>query len=76
MDRRGVTSVTPRYPDPSLPTEPFINLSSGYVTRTAAVLPKQGTTKPWRLHQNYFLDLMMFRYGKLDREVEWSGKAA
>ncbi len=76
MDRRGVTSVTAKSPDPSLPTEPFINLSSGYVTRTAAALPKQGTTKPWRLHQNYFLDLLMFRFGKLDREVEWSGKAA
>ena len=34
--------------------------------RAAATLPKQGAKKPWRLYQNYLLDLLMLRFGRID----------
>ncbi|AYJ85563.1 NAD(P)/FAD-dependent oxidoreductase [Sphingomonas paeninsulae] len=66
MDRRGVTVATPRRNDPNITEEPFLDFSSGYVTRAADILPKQGSKKPWKLHQNYFRDLMALKFGKID----------
>ncbi len=71
MDRRKVTSVIPNPPPSDVGIEPFIDFSSGYVQRSASKLPKQATTKPWKLHQNYFMDLAMFRFGRLNNEVSW-----
>ena len=66
MEQRGMRQCTPSAPDPSLPTEPFIDFSSGYVSRAAAGLPKQGATTPWRLHQNYLRDTWLLRHGPVD----------
>jgi hypothetical protein len=30
------------------------------------MLPRQGATRPWRLYQNYLLDLLTLRFGRLD----------
>jgi len=42
---------------------PIIDFSSGYVKRAIHSFPNQGTRRPWRLHQNYFLDLFATRFG-------------
>lgn len=44
---------------------PAIDLSSGYVQRAAAHLPRQGSRKPWRIHQNYLLDLLSLKFSPL-----------
>lgn len=44
---------------------PAIDLRSGYVQRAAGELPRQGTRKPWRIHQNYLLDLFALKFGPL-----------
>jgi monooxygenase len=73
MDAHGYRRVTPRAPDPALPTEPFIDLRSGYVLRSLDHLPKQGARTPWRLHQNYARDVVLLRYGSLEDEaIEFS----
>ena len=69
MDAQGYRHCVPRNRDPSVGETPWIDFSSGYVQRALAVLPKQGTKTPWKLHQNYLLDLMALRLGKLDDEV-------
>jgi len=66
MDVRGTGQCTPSAPDAGEPTEPFIDFSSGYVTRSAADFPKQGATTPWRLHQNYLRDTWLLRFAKVD----------
>ncbi len=66
MDRRHVAIATPRRSDPSITEEPFLDFSSGYVQRATAMLPKQGSKKPWKLNQNYALDLMTLRFGRID----------
>jgi monooxygenase len=67
MDQRGYQICTPVAPD-TLRQEPIINLRSGYVLRSVAVLPKQGSATPWRLHQNYPRDVLMMRHGPLEDE--------
>ncbi len=51
--------------DTNLPTEPFLNLSSGYIQRVADKLPRQGTRRPWRMYQNYLLDLLTLKFSPL-----------
>jgi monooxygenase len=65
MDRHGYEECRPRR-DPSVGEAPWLDFSSGYVQRAKDVLPRQGTKKPWKLYQNYALDLVTLRYGKVD----------
>jgi len=63
MDKNGYVQVTPRSPEPSMPTTGFIeHFSSGYVQRSISKLPKQGAKSPWRVKQNYFADMMHLKY--------------
>jgi len=65
MDRRGMQICTPTKTE-EVAEMPFLDFSSGYVQRASDVLPRQGTTKPWKLHQNYVRDLVTVRYGRVD----------
>jgi cation diffusion facilitator CzcD-associated flavoprotein CzcO len=68
MDDIGARICTPRTPDPSVETQPFLDLKSGYVMRSLHQLPKQGSVPPWRLHQNYVRDVFLLRRGSVEDE--------
>ncbi|SEJ12103.1 Predicted flavoprotein CzcO associated with the cation diffusion facilitator CzcD [Sphingomonas sp. OV641] len=72
MKKRGVRQATPRIGNQSIAAEPFVDFSSGYIQRVADQLPKQGNRKPWRLNQNYALDVMALRFGSVDDSMEFS----
>ena len=74
MDRSGVGVATPTR-DAGISPEPSFTFTSGYVQRALEMLPKQGDRKPWRLHQNYVLDLMTLDLGKIDDGVMVFGRA-
>jgi monooxygenase len=77
MDAEGYRQCTPREPDSSMATEPFLDLASGYVLRSIHTLPKQGSRAPWRLHQNYARDVLMMRRGPIEDEgIEFSNPPA
>jgi monooxygenase len=69
MDANGTKVVVPQNDDPTVTQEPWLNLNSGYIQRVADKLPKQGSKIPWKLHQNYVLDIMNLRYGAVDDGV-------
>ncbi|MGY3616533.1 flavin-containing monooxygenase [Bradyrhizobium sp. USDA 10063] len=69
MDRQGFRQCVPHNLDPSIEALPALDFSSGYVQRSIAKLPKQGSKRPWRLYQNYALDIVALRYGKVDDGV-------
>jgi monooxygenase len=69
MDRYGYVQCTPRRNDPSIMEEPVVSFTSGYVQRALHSLPRQGSRKPWRLHQNYALDLMSLKHGNLEDDT-------
>jgi cyclohexanone monooxygenase len=52
--------------DPAVEEIPFLDFTSGYVQRALPLLPKQGKSRPWRLYQNYLLDLLTLRLGKIE----------
>jgi hypothetical protein len=66
MDRHGYAICTPRRGDAAMADEPTLPLTSGYIQRAKNLLPKQGTKKPWRMNQNYALDVIALRFGAID----------
>ncbi len=58
MDRRGYRQCMPHNADPAITELPSV-----------AKLPKQGSKRPWRLYQNYALDIVSLRFGKVDDGV-------
>jgi monooxygenase len=79
MDRHGLVQCTPRRNDPTVSEEPVIELTSGYIQRALATLPKQGSRRPWKMYQNYLLDTLLYRFGKVDdgtMEFRKRGQAA
>ena len=66
MDAQGVAICTPRRPHPALPTDPIIDLQVRLRAALVELLPKQGASAPWRLHQNYVKDVRLLRRGPLD----------
>jgi monooxygenase len=75
MERRGYDWCAPRRRDLSLKEEPIVNFTSGYVRRALDTLPRQGSRRPWRLYQNYALDLLTLRHGSLEDGTLEFGRA-
>jgi monooxygenase len=71
MKQRGMRQATPRLGNDVRP-EPFLTFTSGYIQRGKDKFPKQGDRKPWRVHQNYALDLLALRFGGVDEGMEFS----
>ncbi len=69
MDRTGQRICVPVVNDPDMPREPWVDFSSGYFQRAVGILPQQGTRVPWKLHQNYALDLVGLRFGSVEDEA-------
>ena len=74
MDKTGTTNCTPHTPDASVSPVPWVDFSSGYFQRAADKMPKQGSKPPWRLHQNYALDLLTLRFSRLEDGVLGFGR--
>ncbi|HET7504139.1 MAG TPA: NAD(P)/FAD-dependent oxidoreductase [Kofleriaceae bacterium] len=66
MARRGYDAVTPRLEPDDRSDRPLLGLSSGYVTRSSDILPKQGSRAPWVLRQNYLYDLVTTQLSRID----------
>jgi len=66
MDRTGAEIATPLLNDPEVTEVPWLDFTSGYVQRALPHLPRQGSKRPWRVHQNYALDLLDLKFGRID----------
>jgi monooxygenase len=76
MTEHGYQACTPRR-DPAIAELPFNDFSSGYILRAIDKFPKQGAKAPWRLYQNYALDIVSLRFGAIeDGALEFSGAAS
>lgn len=69
MDSHGYNFVEPKYPGAEIPDHPLLDFTPGYVLRALDQLPKAGAHPPWRLKQNYLLDMGFIRYGSIDDKV-------
>jgi cation diffusion facilitator CzcD-associated flavoprotein CzcO len=68
MDSKQAVEVRPLV-DEDPGDEPWLDFSSGYVTRARHKLPRQGRSAPWRLNQNYLKDIFEVRFASLDDEI-------
>jgi monooxygenase len=69
MDKVQATSATPRPGPGGVDEQPEAEFTPGYFQRAASIVPKQGKHKPWRLDENYPLDILTLRHGNIDDGV-------
>ncbi|HVO54696.1 MAG TPA: NAD(P)/FAD-dependent oxidoreductase [Solirubrobacterales bacterium] len=66
MDAGGYDACAPQLGPGGVEEIPLMDFNSGYVLRALDHLPKQGAVEPWKLKQNYPLDLRALRHGALE----------
>jgi monooxygenase len=71
MDRHGYDICMPKIHG-KLGEAPLLDFTSGYVQRSLAELPKQGNRSPWKLYQNYLLDLVTLRLGSVTDSMHFT----
>ena len=76
MDRHGYRICRPACDTGSLEARPLLGLTSGYVMRAAADLPKSGDQAPWFIRQNYIRDMATMKFGRMEDGVLQFAKAA
>jgi monooxygenase len=69
MTTEGYEQAVPVVDRDRVSVQPLLNLDSGYILRSLSEFPQQGSESPWRLRQNYALDAVALRMGKLDDGV-------
>ena len=69
MDRTGTRIAVAERNDPDVKPQPLLDMSSNYVARAEAHLPKSADRAPWKLYQDYKLDMDQLRNGKLEDGV-------
>ena len=69
MDKTGTRIAVPERKDPNVKPAPLLEMTSNYVARAEAYLPKGADRAPWKLYQNYALDKEQLHNGKLEDGV-------
>ncbi len=69
MHRSGQQRCTPVNDDPAVTGTPLLTLTSGYVQRSAHLLPRQGPRMPWLVHQSYLRDYRAMKRADLRDEA-------
>jgi cation diffusion facilitator CzcD-associated flavoprotein CzcO len=70
MRTRGYTQVVAHASDADRGTGSVLDaLDSGYVRRARGLLPRQGTSPPWKVRNDYLRDVPVLRYGPIDDGV-------
>jgi monooxygenase len=72
MDRSGKRIAVPENDDPSVEEQPLLDFEAGYVLRSLDKFPKQGSKAPWKLRQNYPVDLATLRFGRVDDGMKFT----
>ena len=73
MDRHGYTAAVPVAPE-GMQTRPLLDFGAGYVQRSLADLPRQGTEAPWLMTMNFLADRRDLQHGALaDKYLHLTG---
>jgi monooxygenase len=75
MDRKGYDTAVP-VPPAGMPTQSLFDLSSGYMQRAQAELPRQGTGLPWQMHTTFVRDNRLFKGRLVHEDIHFSQRAA
>jgi hypothetical protein len=77
MRAKGYVECRPVLNDPTVVEESMMDFTSGYVLRALDRLPRRGSKAPWKLYQNYFVDVVQLRLGSItDGAMQFSRRAS
>jgi len=63
---------TPKFDHENMEQDELLDFDAGYILRAQHLLPKQGTSGPWKVHQHYIKDLFALKYGSVkDKYLEY-----
>jgi len=69
LDAKGYAFGMPDPQGAAGQARPILDLTSGYVTRVADLLPQQGTSSPWTIRQNWLLDSYDMKRTDLEQDM-------
>jgi len=69
LHERDLRACVPRNRDASATSGPILGLTSGYIQRSAHLLPKQGTKHPWLVHQSYLRDYRALKMSDIEDSI-------
>ncbi|MGB1318598.1 MAG: FAD-containing monooxygenase EthA, partial [Flavobacteriales bacterium] len=73
LKKKNLQVCTPRFDHEKMQQEELLDFDAGYILRAKHLLPKQGTSGPWKVHQNYIKDLFALKYsGVKDKDLEYA----
>jgi len=75
LDKTGNRIAVPERNDPNVKPTQLLEMTSNYVARAEAYLPKGADRAPWKLYQNYAMDKEQLHNGKLEDGVMTFRKA-
>jgi cation diffusion facilitator CzcD-associated flavoprotein CzcO len=69
MSTHGYTHASPHRGNEPMSEKPFWDVQAGYVKRSAHLLPKSGTKRPWKVRQQFFADAVDYRFGRIEEAM-------
>ncbi|MGA8546069.1 MAG: NAD(P)/FAD-dependent oxidoreductase [Mycobacterium sp.] len=69
MKSHGYTHAYPHHDGEPMPEKPSWDIQAGYVLRSPHALPKSGTKRPWNVRQNYFADVIDYRFDRIEEAM-------
>ena len=69
MATHGYTHASPHRGDEPMPEKPSWDIAAGYVKRSAHLLPKSGTKRPWNVRQHFFADAVDYRFDRIEEAM-------
>jgi cation diffusion facilitator CzcD-associated flavoprotein CzcO len=69
MATHGYTHASPHRGNEPMPEKPSWDIQAGYVMRSAHLLPKSGTKRPWNVRQHFFADAIDYRFDRIEEAM-------
>ncbi len=69
MATHGYTHASPHRGDKPMPEKPSWDIAAGYVQRSAHLLPKSGTKRPWNVRQHFFADAIDYQFDRIEEAM-------
>jgi monooxygenase len=73
LKKNELKVCTPKFDHENMEQQELLDFDAGYIKRAKHLLPKQGTSGSWKVHQNYIKDLFELKYSSVkDKDLEFA----
>ena len=72
LKKKNLEVCTPKFDHENMEQAELLDFDAGYIARAKHLLPKQGTSGSWKVHQNYIKDLFELKYSSVkDKDLDY-----